>query len=620
MSELNHGNRYERQTETRKIYEFITKADPTPTALKKATYQGMIERRKEQERKASAKRKRTIRTTAAAAALVLAITATPLRGYVVSAAGNVYNAIVSNWREDVFPVNLKKSDNGCTVQIIESRVANDFLYLTVKEYYPKELVSRDDETKLYSMPDIAYSGSIRDNKGNELRFDPSNIVCMWAVSNDHYSYKDGYEERVVTESAESAEESSEDFVVNAQYRVYLPELASVVNSADKKYTCTVDAVSSQLGSNLAFEFSLDNVNETVSNKNYALDRTFHLDGADVTFQKLSFSPSGADLIVRLDPSADLSEAELQDLLQQFDVSVEVSNDADVAAWEAAWEKIKAEQTDDSQKSPDITIGSAWMINDRLNHYGFVYDLDEDINADSMMWDKLSYMKMGGSYYYVISDIANRTDSSYDMEKIIRSDFTVEIEYLRWHSLLAAEDSMDLIAHYYSLDDVAITAEKVSDGKYSFADNHIKLPGERGDLDITLKDISETETTKLADGSYQHTLAVDADIAFRNWDGMAKDDAWENLSLVNSEGKEILKIGLNVDTAERGTGTTKPVQVKCVAVDSNPHFTLAESNLTLHVANVVETHTFEPNGWFNAKYSSENVELLNEQRFFHIQVK
>lgn len=610
----NNEKRYERQAETRKTYELITKVDPTPTALKKATYQGMMARKREREAKISARRKRAIRTTAAAAALVLAVTATPLRGYVVSAAGDVYNAIVRNWWEDVFPVNLKKSDNGCTVEIIESRVANDFLYLTVKEYYPKNLVSRDEETKLYTMPDIAYSGSIKDNKGNEITFEPANVMYLWAMGNDHDYYKDGYEDRMITQSAESADESGDEFVVNAQYRIYLPELSTVVNSENKKYTCTVDAVSNQLGSNIDFEFPLDNINEAVSNRSYDLNRTFHLDGVDVTLQKLAFSPSSADLVIRLDPDDNLSDEELADLLDRFDASVQVRNDEDVkklAEWAAA---------PDRKEADGETLGFAWLTNDGLNGHGYVYDLDEDINADSMMWDKARRMKLGGSYYFVISDFADQPSSSYDMEKILRSDFTVEIEHLYWHPLVESRDATDMISYYSTLDDIALTAEKVGTDCYSFADNHIKLPGNNGNLDITLKALSETETTKLPDGTYRHTLDVEADMAFSDWDGFVKEDAWENISLVDSEGKEVLKASLNLGTCEAKSGTLSPNRVKCVVVDSNKHFTLSKDSLTLYVAKVTETGTIRLNGWFNPNYSGENVDLLNEQKYFHIKVK
>lgn len=607
----NNEKRYERQKEqnkVRKTYQFITKADPTPQALKKATYQGMMARKKEREQKKSANRRKAIRTSAAAAVLVAAVAATPLRGTVVHAASDVYQAIVSNWREDVFPVNLKQSDNGCTVEIIESRVANDFLYLTVKEYYPKDLVSRDEETKLYTMPDISYSGSIKDNKGNEVTFAPDNVMYLWAVGNDHMYYTEDYEGRNLTQSAESAADGSDEFVVNAQYRIYLPEMSSVVNSSKKKYTCTVDAVSQQLGSQLNFDFPLDNTTEAINNKRYELNRTFPLNGADVTFQTLAFSPSGADLIVRIDPSADLSENAVKDFINNFDASVYVRNDEDIKKQEA-WAV-----DSDREKLNGETYGFAWLYNDRANNHGYVYDLDEDINADSMMWDKDRCMKLGGSYYCIVSDFADQPSSSYDMEKVTRSDFTVEIEYLRWRS--QSYQGTEMLSHYDTLDDITLTAEKTGTGSYSFSDNHIKLPGNYGDLNITLKNISETKTTKLKDGSYRHTLNVNADIAFSDWDDMMKGGVWENISLVNSEGKEVVNVGLNIDNFDRN-GTDVPVAVKCVVTDNNKHFTLSDSDLTLHVANVIESLTYDPTGWFNPNYSSENVELLNEQKYFHV---
>ena len=131
-------NEYERNAgDERNTYRFITRTDPTPAALKEKTLEKMRGRRRENEQKAALRRKKWLRVSAAAAVLAGVVAVTPLRGYVVSAASGVCR-MISSWREDVFPVDVKQSDNGCTVEIIESRVANDFLYLTVKEYYPKE--------------------------------------------------------------------------------------------------------------------------------------------------------------------------------------------------------------------------------------------------------------------------------------------------------------------------------------------------------------------------------------------------------------------------------------------------------------------------------------------------
>lgn len=601
------------QTTGRKIYPFITKVDPTPEALKQATLRGMIVRRQERERKTSARRRKLIRTTAAAAALILAVTATPLRSYVAHAAGTVYHAIVHNWREDVFPVNLKKTDNGCTVEIIESRVANDFLYLTVKESYPKDSVSRDEDTQLYSLPDIAYCGSIKDNEGNAISFDSSQVMYLWAVGSDHGIYKDGYGDRVITQSEDSPNESDDEFVVNAQYRVYLPELRSVVNSANKTYTCAVEADSRQMHSHLAFDFSLDNVSETIGSKRYELNRTFTLDDADVTLQTLAFSPSGADLIVRIDPDDTLSLGEAAALIDSFDASVYVRNDADV--------KKLSESPDNAKEKQPEPVGFAWLTSDLLNGHGYVYDPNEDVNADAMMWNQPRGMKIGDSYYLVLSDFADRPGSSYDMEKVIRSDFTVEVEYLRWCSYAEDRSAADLPTHYYQLDDISLTARKVDTGKYSFSGRPIHLPGERGDLDITLKEIAETGSEKLSGGKYRHTLDVDAEMAYYHWDSMAKDATWENLTLVNADGEEVMTVGLQIETMGAvHDGVTRPFAVTCEVVDKNKHFTLSENDLTLYVSKVIETQSYEPNGWFNARFNSENVDLLNEQRFFHIRVK
>ncbi|MBQ4397011.1 MAG: hypothetical protein II828_05765 [Clostridia bacterium] len=600
-------------TSSRKKYRFITRVDPTPAELKEATLRGMIARRQERKRKAYACGRKIIRAAAAAAALMLAAVATPLRSYVAHAAGTVYQAIAHHWREDVFSVNLKKSDNGCTVEIVESRLANDFLYFTVKEYYPNDLVTRDSDTGQYSFPDIVYSGRIRDNEGNALPFDSRQIMCLWAVGSDHAFYRKGYENRVFTQSAENEDERNSEYVVNAQYRVYLPHMSAVVNSAEKTFTCSVEAISHQMHSHLAFDFPLDNVSETVGSKRCELNRTFPLDGANVTFQTLAFSPSGADLIVRIDPDRRLSSEQAAALIDSFDASVYVRNDADA-------KKLSQQSGDAKEKQPD-PIGYAWLTSDLLNGHGYVYDLSEDVNADAMMWNQPRGMKMGDSYYLVLSDFADQPNSHYDMEKITRSDFTVEIEYLRWCSDSENLSAADMPTHYIGLDNYFLNAQKVDAGHYAFTGQPIHLPGAYGDLDIMLMEITETQTRTVSNGKYSHILDVEASMAYSCWDSMVKDATWENIYLVNAAGEEVMTIGLQIETlgAVRD-GVTRPFAVKCEVTDKNKHFALSENNLTLYVSKVVETQSYEPNVWINARFNSEDVDLLNEQRYFHIQVK
>ena len=83
----------------------------------------------------------------------------------------------------------------------------------------------------------------------------------------------------------------------------------------------------------------------------------------------------------------------------------------------------------------------------------------------------------------------------------------------------------------------------------------------------------------------------------------------------------MTVGLQIETMGAvHDGVTRPFAVTCEVVDKNKHFTLSENDLTLYVSKVIETQSYEPNGWFNARFNSENVDLLNEQRFFRIRVK
>lgn len=89
-----------------------------PDGLDEKLLAAMTKQRKENEKKAKQKqekRKNTlIRAALIAAIISLIIVATPMRGYVASAATDAWNAFHS-WMDDVFHVGMKQTKNGCTV-------------------------------------------------------------------------------------------------------------------------------------------------------------------------------------------------------------------------------------------------------------------------------------------------------------------------------------------------------------------------------------------------------------------------------------------------------------------------------------------------------------------------
>lgn len=288
MTDMGLFNKGQKERETFKV---ITRVDTVDPELKKKTLERMLELKKEQERKAAARRKAVRRGFAVAAIIALVIAVTPLRGYVASAAENVVNAIHS-WMEDVFHVGMKKTDNGCTVEIIEARVANDFLYLTVnKEFYKEYDVNDDDKNSLC----LYFYGSVSDNEGNSVKFSVGNSNVIRNV------YNLVTDDRNIDYGDDSYEE----------YQVYIPELKKVITAYDKKYICELniyaykkyqlpdqrtnfitDESTWNIGIEpslaLSFSFPIKNVNYVVNSQSrvYDIDYSLKIDDVEFDFQKL----------------------------------------------------------------------------------------------------------------------------------------------------------------------------------------------------------------------------------------------------------------------------------------------------------------------------------------------
>lgn len=570
----------------RKTYRLITRVDPTPPALRQATLEGMMARREAKEARAGKRRQSMLRIAAAAAVLVLVLTATPLGGSMVSAAGDVYDNILRDWRDSVFAVRLRQSDGVGTLEIIESRLANQFLYLTVKETFPASMVTRDEATGVYTRPRFTYAGSVKNSKGQTQVFDDSRVTVLWAISSDHDVYRNGYENRIATERKASANGDDTAFTVNVQYRVYLPEITDLLSEGEKA-DCSIEAVSST-GSCLSFRFPLRDTDEAIHCRTYTLDRRFTVEGAAVTLQTLSFSPTEADLVLKIDPDASLSPEEKENLAEHMDAAFRVRGESGE---------------------------TALLGGDLLDGHGFVYDFDEDIDADALMQGERRCMAFGGSYYLVLSDFADHADSSYHMEALLRDGFTAELEYLRWRPSDGTYRAGDLIAHYYALDDAVFQARHKGTGGYTLTGKPFRLSGERGDILLTLREIRETGTQTLPDGRYRHTLDVDAVMALEHWDSMAKDGTWEAVTLAAADGREILTARLQIDTCDGGDGTYAPCAVSCEVIDDSEHFTLSPETRTLYVARVTESQSFEPCGWYSARFCEINPDEANAQRFF-----
>ena len=271
-------NTDEKHEPTDVIYSNLYASDE----LKAATLRKMKEIKRENERRQALRSKIVKRAMLTAAIIALVIAVTPLRGYVASATDAVSEAFHS-WMEDVFHVGIKKTDNGCTVEIIEARVANDFLYLTINE----DCGIKYDDYNDYD--------DRSDDEGNSVKFSMSASNVIRNV------YNLVTDDRDIDYDDENYEE----------YQIYIPELKKVINSYDKNYTCNLNLYVyknyqiPEAGANfitdestwntniapsatLCFSFPIKNIDYVINSQSkvYDIDYSIKVDDIEFDFQKM----------------------------------------------------------------------------------------------------------------------------------------------------------------------------------------------------------------------------------------------------------------------------------------------------------------------------------------------
>lgn len=213
--------------------DLMLRGAEAPEELKRKVLAAMTERRRENEKKAQEKKKArkafALRAAVIAAAIVTVAAATPMRGYVASAAESAWNAFHS-WMDDAFHVGMKKTSHGYSMEIIDARVSNDFLYFTTYDNLDDCLVD--------------FEGRIDDNKGNQRSFSVKNM------SGSVYERLPG----------------------KKVYSIVIPDLNTLISSYSKQYTCrlTINAhQESAIGreedrtASFSFKFKIKNIDSVI---------------------------------------------------------------------------------------------------------------------------------------------------------------------------------------------------------------------------------------------------------------------------------------------------------------------------------------------------------------------
>lgn len=274
--------RYEKDKDRdeRETVNVIMRNEKAPEELKLRILDAMEQREQENARKRKQNKKLFMRVASLAAVLVVAFGFTPIGGYVVHAAQEMYEHFI--WEDDVFPVKMTKKKKDCTVKLVEARVGNDFLYLTTTENLPEGA-------------EITYSGTLSDNKGHKLPFDMNNIIYCEAMhsypgSGYEYDYTPIY-----------------DDYADSRYKIYVPAMRELINSADKKYKCQLIAdVTDESGKRIArlkFKFKLNQqkLDSVLQSRELPLDYTAEMDDVTFRFEKIQYSPAGAEMFVEMTP-------------------------------------------------------------------------------------------------------------------------------------------------------------------------------------------------------------------------------------------------------------------------------------------------------------------------------
>ena len=393
MTELKLFNSKENATEERITADVIMRGYENPEELMLKTIEAAKQREKENAAKNALKKKVYMRVAAVAALIILVLAGTPAGGYVVSAAESAWQAFQA-WMNDVFSVSMKKTVDGCTFEIIEARVSNEFLYVTVEEDY--ESIEKKHEDCFIS---VAYvSGRLYNNDGYSCE-----------ISNDFTRVVGNYETTVVTKPNKNAVWEKEDEGTACisgpnvkTYRIYIPDMKKVINDKKKKYYCDItfspkwigydeydyyipaNNIGNKIG-DFPFTFQIKNVDAVISSEVHSLNYSYTLKDMKFDFKKMIIGKNESNIIVEITPLHQLAE---YDLINDGDLNIraEISKcDSTTTEEYPVSENINFMYDGDyfGLHSKFNTIHSGyWIFIDYSPNVGIVYNGTEFVDEDS----------------------------------------------------------------------------------------------------------------------------------------------------------------------------------------------------------------------------------------------
>lgn len=250
-------------------FHFVMREDPVSDELKAATIAGMKQRLKARELREQ-RRKKTARTAMAAAAILLIVLfATPLGGYVASAAESLFYSL-SEWAGKVFDVTGSQLDRGeerYHIDIVSAEVENEFI-----------IVNFDAANKdLW----LSAAGRIYDESGNSVQlYSDVSTVRDTQPSYDHTGWK-----------------------------MYAPGLTQLIVSANANYRCSLTVTvwfesaewTEEYSEEKHFDFALANVDNVLNCKRYAINETVETDAALFRITDLFVTQFEQNMVIEVTP-------------------------------------------------------------------------------------------------------------------------------------------------------------------------------------------------------------------------------------------------------------------------------------------------------------------------------
>ena len=291
--------------------DYIVESVTVPEGLEEKVLAAMTQKRKEieeiqkekQEKKAAHKSV-ALRAAVIAAVITLMILIIPSsRQVVVSAAESAWNAFHS-WVDDVFHVGMKKSDNGFTLEIVNARLSNDFLYLDVSEYCDNKTKEKYKRYSSHGYIEYSYYGSIY----NQSNGKSINFSC-----DEYYGVASG---EIDQKLADQYASSNKELLF---YDFYVPDVKKIIDSYNDHIKCQLKVkvklfVNSNDGetidkgeiASINTEFMIKNFDSVLQSEVRSTNSVLSYDSFDLIFEKLVIAPSELYMIVKIEANNNTS--------------------------------------------------------------------------------------------------------------------------------------------------------------------------------------------------------------------------------------------------------------------------------------------------------------------------